>query len=174
MQFASVSQTQLVSLIMRFTFKVKARTPSSGLSSDDQIHRIHQNSQDKESKGNLISFYTFCHSACHIIITWFDCVCVNNADLCGFCRKPVTPSEPAIEALNRTYHDGCFQCRSCHIPLAGKQYYNKAGIPLCEDCYQVAQCSVLTKLWIYMQTLTSWNLSSSLGLIFLFLLAFWD
>ncbi|XP_004544812.2 filamin-binding LIM protein 1 [Maylandia zebra] len=89
--------------------EVKARTPSSGLSSDDQIHRIHQNSQDKESK-----------------------------DLCGFCRKPVTPSEPAIEALNRTYHDGCFQCRSCHIPLAGKQYYNKAGIPLCEDCYQAS------------------------------------
>ncbi|XP_063329104.1 filamin-binding LIM protein 1 [Pelmatolapia mariae] len=89
--------------------EVKARTPSSGLSSDDQIHRIHQNSQDKESK-----------------------------DLCGFCRKPVAPSEPAIEALNRTYHDGCFQCRSCHIPLAGKQYYNKAGIPLCEDCYQAS------------------------------------
>uniref|UniRef100_A0A8C2Z9D4 Filamin binding LIM protein 1 n=1 Tax=Cyclopterus lumpus TaxID=8103 RepID=A0A8C2Z9D4_CYCLU len=42
------------------------------------------------------------------------------------------------EALNRTYHDGCFQCRSCHIPLAGKQYYNKAGIPLCEDCYQAS------------------------------------
>uniref|UniRef100_A0A3Q0SNE8 Filamin binding LIM protein 1 n=1 Tax=Amphilophus citrinellus TaxID=61819 RepID=A0A3Q0SNE8_AMPCI len=59
-------------------------------------------------------------------------------DLCGFCRKPVAPSEPAIEALNRTYHDGCFQCRSCHIPLAGKQYYNKAGIPLCEDCYQAS------------------------------------
>ncbi|KAG7244567.1 hypothetical protein INR49_029586 [Caranx melampygus] len=47
-------------------------------------------------------------------------------------------SEPAIEALNRTYHDGCFQCRSCHIPLAGKHYYNKAGIPLCEACYQTS------------------------------------
>lgn len=57
--------------------------------------------------------------------------------MCGFCRKPVALSEPAIEALNRTYHDGCFQCRSCHCPLAGKQYYNKAGIPLCTDCYQV-------------------------------------
>lgn len=46
-------------------------------------------------------------------------------------------SEPAVEALNRTYHDSCFQCRSCNLPLAGKPYYNKAGIPLCEDCYQV-------------------------------------
>lgn len=60
--------------------------------------------------------------------------------MCGFCRKPVAFTEPAIEALNRTYHDGCFQCRSCHIPLAGKQYYNKSGIPLCEACYQVRGC----------------------------------
>lgn len=64
------------------------------------------------------------------------CFC-TNPEVCGFCRKPMTLSEPAIEALNRTYHDGCFQCRSCHVPLAGKQYYNKAGIPLCSDCYQV-------------------------------------
>ncbi|KAF0034914.1 hypothetical protein F2P81_012672 [Scophthalmus maximus] len=62
----------------------------------------------------------------------------HNPEVCGFCRKPVALSEPAIEALNRTYHDGCFQCRSCHIPLAGKQYYNKAGTPLCEDCYQAS------------------------------------
>lgn len=61
------------------------------------------------------------------------------ADVCGFCRKPVPLSEPAIEALNRTYHGSCFQCRSCHIALAGQEYYNKAGIPLCADCYQVKQ-----------------------------------
>ncbi|KAM3877787.1 filamin-binding LIM protein 1 [Diretmus argenteus] len=62
----------------------------------------------------------------------------GSEDVCGFCRKTVALSEPAIEALNRTYHDSCFQCRYCHIPLAGKQYYNKAGIPLCEDCYQAS------------------------------------
>uniref|UniRef100_A0A8B9L628 Filamin binding LIM protein 1 n=2 Tax=Astyanax mexicanus TaxID=7994 RepID=A0A8B9L628_ASTMX len=59
-------------------------------------------------------------------------------DVCGFCRKPVAFSEPAIEALNRTYHSSCFQCRQCHAPLAGKMYYNKSGIPLCEDCYQAS------------------------------------
>lgn len=58
--------------------------------------------------------------------------------MCGFCRKPVALSEPAIEALNRTYHSSCFQCRQCHAALAGKMYYNKAGIPLCEDCYQAS------------------------------------
>ncbi|XP_060766319.1 filamin-binding LIM protein 1 [Neoarius graeffei] len=59
-------------------------------------------------------------------------------DVCGFCRKPVALSEPAIEALNRTYHSSCFQCRQCHAALAGKTYFNKAGIPLCEDCYQAS------------------------------------
>ncbi|KAI5607158.1 filamin-binding LIM protein 1, partial [Silurus asotus] len=59
-------------------------------------------------------------------------------DVCGFCRKPVVLNESAIEALNRTYHSSCFQCRQCHTALAGKLYYNKAGIPLCEDCYQAS------------------------------------
>ncbi|XP_026874532.2 filamin-binding LIM protein 1 isoform X1 [Electrophorus electricus] len=59
-------------------------------------------------------------------------------DVCGFCRKTVPLSEPATEALNRTYHSSCFQCRQCHTALAGKMYYSKAGIPLCEDCYQAS------------------------------------
>ncbi|XP_024124828.1 filamin-binding LIM protein 1 [Oryzias melastigma] len=62
----------------------------------------------------------------------------ESSDLCGFCRKPIALFETAIEALNRTYHAGCFQCRSCHIPLAGKLYYNKAMIPICEECYQAS------------------------------------
>ncbi|XP_070815721.1 filamin-binding LIM protein 1 [Chaetodon trifascialis] len=91
--------------------EVDTSTPSSGLKQDEQSHGIPKNGQD---------------------MSW------ESKEVCGFCRKPVALSEPAIEALNRTYHDGCFQCRSCHIPLAGKQYYNKAGIPLCEDCYQAS------------------------------------
>lgn len=91
--------------------QLETSTPSSGLNQDEQSNGIHKNSPDSS---------------------------MDSRDVCGFCRKPVALSEPAIEALNRTYHDGCFQCRSCHIPLAGKQYYNKAGIPLCEDCYQAS------------------------------------
>ncbi|XP_074491461.1 filamin-binding LIM protein 1 [Sebastes fasciatus] len=91
--------------------EVETSTPSSGLKQDELSHGIHKNGQDASRE---------------------------SRDVCGFCRKPVALSEPAIEALNRTYHDGCFQCRSCHNPLAGKQYYNKAGIPLCEDCYQAS------------------------------------
>lgn len=88
---------------------VETSTPSSGLNQDDQSHGTYDQDTSVESK-----------------------------DVCGFCRKPVALCEPVIEALNRTYHEGCFQCRSCHIPLPGKQYYNKAGIPLCEDCYQAS------------------------------------
>lgn len=91
--------------------EVEASTPSNGLTQDEQSHGIHKNGKDTSRE---------------------------STEVCGFCRKPVALSEPAIEALNRTYHDGCFQCRSCHIPLAGKQYYNKAGIPLCDDCYQAS------------------------------------
>ncbi|KAG5835605.1 hypothetical protein ANANG_G00245760 [Anguilla anguilla] len=66
----------------------------------------------------------------------------GSRDVCGFCRKPVALAEPAIEALNRTYHANCFQCRQCQTALAGQMYYNKAGIPLCEDCYlaSLEQC----------------------------------
>ncbi|XP_056885397.1 filamin-binding LIM protein 1 isoform X1 [Takifugu flavidus] len=91
--------------------EVQTKTPASRFNQEKQSHGIHKNGQDTDSV---------------------------NKEVCGFCRKPVALSEPAIEALNRTYHDGCFQCRSCHCPLAGKQYYNKAGIPLCTDCYQAS------------------------------------
>lgn len=90
---------------------VETSTPSSGLKKDEQSHMILKSSQDTSTE---------------------------NKEVCGFCRKPVAQSELAIEALNRTYHEGCFQCRSCHSALAGKHYYNKAGIPLCENCYQAS------------------------------------
>ncbi|KAK2862110.1 hypothetical protein Q5P01_001643 [Channa striata] len=94
--------------------EVETKTPSSGSNQHEQSHGVQRKSPDTSLDRQ------------------------TDRDVCGFCRKPVALSEPAIEALNRTYHDGCFQCRSCHIPLAGKQYYNKAGIPLCEDCYQAS------------------------------------
>ncbi|MEQ2250388.1 hypothetical protein ILYODFUR_000213 [Ilyodon furcidens] len=94
-----------------FNKEVEALSPFRGSKHDETTNGIHRNSQDMTTE---------------------------SKDWCGFCRKPMALSEPAIEALNRIYHEGCFQCRSCHIPLAGKQYYNKAGIPLCEGCYQAS------------------------------------
>ncbi|KAJ8360734.1 hypothetical protein SKAU_G00172590 [Synaphobranchus kaupii] len=71
-----------------------------------------------------------------------DEIDLERRDVCGFCRKPVALTDSAIEALNRTYHANCFQCRQCQTALAGQLYYNKAGIPLCEDCYlaSLEQC----------------------------------
>ncbi|XP_041837704.1 filamin-binding LIM protein 1 [Melanotaenia boesemani] len=86
-------------------------TPSSWLNQEEQTRWFKKTSQD---------------------------TCRESEDLCGFCRKPIAFSEPAIEALNRTYHDSCFQCRSCNISLAGKCFYNKAKIPFCEECYQAS------------------------------------
>lgn len=60
------------------------------------------------------------------------------SDVCGFCRKQVSPCESAIVALNRCYHSGCFQCRQCCAPLAGRQYYSRSGLPLCEACHQAS------------------------------------
>ncbi|XP_020789855.1 filamin-binding LIM protein 1 [Boleophthalmus pectinirostris] len=94
-----------------YSREVETSTPSSGLNKNMMEELVHQKNPD---------------------------ISEECKDVCGFCRKSVNLSEPAIEALNRTYHEACFQCRSCHIPLAGKQYYNKAGIPLCEDCYQAS------------------------------------
>ncbi|XP_051549206.1 filamin-binding LIM protein 1 isoform X1 [Myxocyprinus asiaticus] len=82
------------------------------------------------------------NNACHAVMTAYklkdSSAAPHGSDVCGFCRKLVVLSEPAIDALNRTYHAACFQCRQCHTPLAAKMYYNKSGIPLCEDCYQAS------------------------------------
>ncbi|MBN3324727.1 FBLI1 protein, partial [Atractosteus spatula] len=59
----------------------------------------------------------------------------DSREICGFCHKLVPSTEPAVEALSKTYHAGCFQCRQCRRPLAGQLYYNKVGTPLCEPCY---------------------------------------
>ncbi|XP_019736868.1 filamin-binding LIM protein 1 [Hippocampus comes] len=60
----------------------------------------------------------------------------ESRGLCGFCRKPIPFSEPALTALKRIYHKGCFTCRTCSSPLAGKTFYHSAEIPECEACHE--------------------------------------
>ncbi|KAL1776793.1 filamin-binding LIM protein 1 [Sigmodon hispidus] len=59
-----------------------------------------------------------------------------SSDVCGFCHKPVSPRELAVEAMKRQYHAQCFTCRVCRRQLAGQKFYQKDGRPLCELCYQ--------------------------------------
>ncbi|XP_012877714.1 PREDICTED: filamin-binding LIM protein 1 [Dipodomys ordii] len=61
---------------------------------------------------------------------------LSNGDVCGFCHKPVSPRELAVEAMKRQYHAQCFTCRTCRCQLAGQSFYQKEGRPLCEACYQ--------------------------------------
>ncbi|XP_029332311.1 filamin-binding LIM protein 1 [Mus caroli] len=60
-----------------------------------------------------------------------------STDVCGFCHKPVSPRELAVEAMKRQYHPQCFTCRTCRRQLAGQRFYQKDGRPLCEPCYQL-------------------------------------
>jgi formylmethanofuran dehydrogenase subunit E len=62
----------------------------------------------------------------------------STPDVCGFCHKPVSPQELAVEAMKRQYHAQCFTCRTCRRQLAGQSFYQKDGRPLCESCYQVS------------------------------------
>lgn len=59
-----------------------------------------------------------------------------STDVCGFCHKPVSPRELAVEAMKRQYHAQCFTCRTCRRQLAGQRFYQKDGRPLCEPCYE--------------------------------------
>ncbi|XP_074831917.1 filamin-binding LIM protein 1 [Carettochelys insculpta] len=60
----------------------------------------------------------------------------DMSTVCAFCHKAIAPRTPTIEAMNRQYHVDCFTCRTCHSRLAGQHYYQKAGRPLCNTCYE--------------------------------------
>ncbi|XP_077386797.1 filamin-binding LIM protein 1 isoform X2 [Festucalex cinctus] len=86
--------------------EVVKRAPSSGKNANKQPNGVHEDNPS-ESRG-----------------------------LCGLCQKPILFTEPALSALERIYHKGCFNCRTCRCPLAGKTFYDKGEVPECETCYE--------------------------------------
>lgn len=60
------------------------------------------------------------------------------AELCGFCRKPLSRTQPAVRALDSLFHVECFTCFKCEKQLQGQQFYNVDEKPFCEDCYAVS------------------------------------
>ncbi|NXD86526.1 FBLI1 protein, partial [Halcyon senegalensis] len=60
----------------------------------------------------------------------------SSRDVCAFCHKALGRREPAVEAMRKQYHAGCFTCRTCHRLLAGQRYYQRDGRPTCDSCYQ--------------------------------------
>ncbi|NXF08398.1 ZYX protein, partial [Smithornis capensis] len=65
-------------------------------------------------------------------------------ELCGFCRKPLSRTQPAVRALDSLFHVECFTCFKCEKQLQGQQFYNVDEKPFCEDCYAgtLEKCSV--------------------------------
>ncbi|XP_010084402.1 PREDICTED: zyxin [Pterocles gutturalis] len=67
-----------------------------------------------------------------------------TSELCGFCRKPLSRTQPAVKALDCLFHVECFTCFRCEKQLQGQQFYNVDEKPFCEDCYAgtLEKCSV--------------------------------
>uniref|UniRef100_A0A8C3JLF9 Zyxin n=1 Tax=Calidris pygmaea TaxID=425635 RepID=A0A8C3JLF9_9CHAR len=67
-----------------------------------------------------------------------------TSELCGFCRKPLSRTQPAVKALDSLFHVECFTCFKCEKQLQGQQFYNVDEKPFCEDCYAgtLEKCSV--------------------------------
>ncbi|NXP81324.1 ZYX protein, partial [Ramphastos sulfuratus] len=73
-----------------------------------------------------------------------------TSELCGFCQKPLSRTQPAVRALDCLFHVECFTCFKCEKQLQGQQFYNVDEKPFCEDCY----ASTLEKCSVCKQTIT--------------------
>ncbi|CAO3653651.1 unnamed protein product [Cunninghamella echinulata] len=59
---------------------------------------------------------------------------IFNQTLCNGCNKPVSAGI-MVSALGKKWHNGCFQCTKCHIPLDKVEFFEKDGQPYCEADY---------------------------------------
>ncbi|XP_019404040.1 PREDICTED: zyxin isoform X2 [Crocodylus porosus] len=68
----------------------------------------------------------------------------STSELCGFCQKPLSRTQPAVRALDCLFHVECFTCFKCEKQLQGQQFYNVDEKPFCEECYAgtLEKCSV--------------------------------
>ncbi|KAM4637095.1 zyxin isoform 1-T2 [Discoglossus pictus] len=71
----------------------------------------------------------------------------HTMDLCNFCGKGLSRTETVVRAGEHLYHVTCFTCSKCDQQLQGQQYYESAGRPMCEECYQdtLECCAVCEK-----------------------------
>uniref|UniRef100_A0A8C5W7L4 Zyxin n=1 Tax=Leptobrachium leishanense TaxID=445787 RepID=A0A8C5W7L4_9ANUR len=71
----------------------------------------------------------------------------HTMDRCGFCGQGLSRTETIVKAGERHYHVACFTCSKCDQQLQGRQYYENAGKPLCEECYEdtLERCAVCDK-----------------------------
>ena len=62
--------------------------------------------------------------------------CYNNiyCPMCGFCGKAIT--DRCVTAMNKKWHVSCFVCNSCCNPFQNGAFYEKNGMPYCNNCFQ--------------------------------------
>ncbi|XP_059807906.1 filamin-binding LIM protein 1-like isoform X3 [Hypanus sabinus] len=60
----------------------------------------------------------------------------STEDICAFCNQPIPLTVPAVQAMDKLFHENCLTCRKCNCRLVGKKYYNLDGDLHCESCYQ--------------------------------------
>jgi hypothetical protein len=53
---------------------------------------------------------------------------------CAGCRKPIVGR--SVTAMGRVWHPEHFCCAHCHTPFAASQFYEKDGLPYCEEHYK--------------------------------------
>ncbi|XP_051895260.1 filamin-binding LIM protein 1 isoform X2 [Pristis pectinata] len=72
----------------------------------------------------------------------------SRADICAFCNQAILPTLPAVQAMDKLFHENCLKCRKCNCRLVGKNYYNLDGDPHCESCYQntLEKCGKCNKI----------------------------
>lgn len=57
-----------------------------------------------------------------------------QSDVCAGCRKPIIGR--SITALGRVWHPEHFCCAHCHAPFAGSQFFERNGLPYCDEHFQ--------------------------------------
>lgn len=54
--------------------------------------------------------------------------------MCCFCNRPIRAGQSEIEALEKKWHEKCFNCSKCGKNLNGKRFVRRGGTPRCHHC----------------------------------------
>lgn len=57
----------------------------------------------------------------------------SGTKVCARCAKELETSEEGISFKDTVYHEFCFSCSECYLPLANTNYYVKGGAIHCQE-----------------------------------------
>jgi len=53
---------------------------------------------------------------------------------CFYCQNPIVAGQSEIDAIEKKWHDRCFNCSRCGRNLDGKKFVRRNGFPRCPHC----------------------------------------